>query len=120
MTAPVLPGAATDPAGYVHAVCDWVLDEVHGWLMAQIDKGHEINLSGEHRQGFCEACANATLMLCRATYDTRRAEVALWRGIAERHDEGLHRHCSYCRDREWPCPDLLAAVAACRAYAGGA
>lgn len=58
------------------------------------------------------------------------AEVALWRGVAERHVAqagGLDRKiCQSCRRTDtqsrfvtWPCADLLAVVAACRAYAGG-
>jgi hypothetical protein len=42
------------------------------------------------------------------------AEVALWRGIAERHYQEAHQTppwCAWCTS-SWPCPDLLAAVAA--------
>jgi hypothetical protein len=51
------------------------------------------------------------------------AEVALWRRVAERHGgvriEGKP-YCGTCRSAVSPCADLLAVVAACRAYAGDA
>ena len=56
------------------------------------------------------------------------AEVRLWRGIAERHSPtpGLSNECRTClgsyQDEtggDWPCPDVLAAEEAARAYLGG-
>jgi hypothetical protein len=55
------------------------------------------------------------------------AEVALWRGIAQRHRSGRQTYgstvvtiCMACAGERFPCPDLLAAVAAARAYLTGA
>lgn len=35
-------------------------------VTAVVDEAHADNLGGKHRQGFCEACANAYLIAQRA------------------------------------------------------
>lgn len=56
--------------------------------------------------------------------DMLLAQAALWRSIAERHASRSGKFCQWCAGGTafavWPCPDLLAVVAACRAYAGDA
>lgn len=140
MTA-VLPDPQADPGGFVLAVADlrearaktatpgpyealslhtingvdW---QIHagptGAVWLYIGNGEQDRADGEH----IAAEANPAHAL---------AEAALWRGVARRHKRNVLRGpdgvvvdaCRWCNDR-FPCPDLLAVVAACRAYAGAA
>jgi hypothetical protein len=134
-----LPDPAADPAGYVLAVADLrerrakVATEspyiVHSSLSglakvysATAEPGMQrVAITGTDEQ----ASLDAEHIAAEANPAHALAEVALWRGVAQRHDPvpGLEPlECGVCGERYtgqlWPCPDLLAVVAAAKAYAG--
>ncbi len=142
MTA-VLPDPDTDPAGYVLAVADLREKRIDGlphdpWTVCDANEGSnpygplwmvtndafhnppadddELWLAVELHTGTKDYAVH---FAAEANPAHARAEVALWRGIAERswHDEESGE-CDRCR-MHWPCSDLLAVVAAARAYQEG-
>lgn len=95
------PDPDTDPAGWVLLQCDLVEADV-----AEFDR-----LPGR-------AGPSPWLSIFI------RAQVALWRGIAGRHQPMLFGQKVYCRGHtpavlHAECPDLLTVVAAARAYQDG-
>lgn len=108
------------------------------WLIAEVRKLRDA-LETETYRADTAAANNIALRAERDRLDVRvqfvafetpahaLAEVALWRGIVERHGDhgGASNYrgepdpalCHGCAER-WPCPDLLAVVAAARAYMG--
>jgi hypothetical protein len=105
----------TDPAAFVTAVADGATREAS-----------DISL-GIGRYGGVTPGDSAQLV------DILLAEADLWRGVVRRHrgfrptfeTSGPSPRCSWCMTHPderiaWPCPDLLAVVAAARAYLGGA
>jgi hypothetical protein len=134
------PNPDTDPAGYVLAVADvrerrasapdgktyrWAADS--GWLVEQVDQhtcGTGPNGHYGHHEPGCGLIPlvelPTALAECIASeHNGALAEVALWRQISRRHT--ARRGASvWCRHdgMGWPCEDLLAVVAAVKAYAG--
>jgi hypothetical protein len=112
-----LPDPVTDPGGYVLAVADLRLDIA----MAADVKSMTVRAAmAGYRRALREFVA------AEASEDLALAQVALWRGIVERHAPHPPRgpsddqpECRTCEGDDWPCPDLLAAVDAARAYMGG-
>jgi hypothetical protein len=121
----VVPDPQADPAGYVHAAAD--LREKRIAEYGQIAPDCFV---GQYRRHVREHIA------AEASPAHALAEVALWRGIVKRHvaaDQvpGMspsEPHCRQCWSgtdlvkfmyTPWPCPDLLAVVAAARAYLTG-
>lgn len=86
-----LPDSATDPGGFVIAV---------SWMVS----------------------SDAVLSQAPITQKFLVEQIALWRGLVVRHVRDIHGvdpgSCFWCRGL-WPCPDLLAVVAACWAYVDG-
>jgi hypothetical protein len=116
----VLPDPQTNPGEYIDAIC--------GQVLALADRSEKLRLNlGLALPGAVHDAVNAVLGRCSPAM--LWAQVALWRGVAERHrslgpiptgepDEYWWQDCEQC-GMPWICPDLLAVVAACRAYAGG-
>ncbi len=143
MTGPgVLPDHVTDPTGFLLAAADLREKRIgqvalvsSGQWSAGIDGGHYLrDVVADSRT--MEVCGTsnakgasrrlAVHIAAEANPAHARAEVALWRSIAERHQpwqSGRPEDAGWCRQHyaltEYPCPDLLAAVAAARAYLGG-
>lgn len=150
MTGLVLPDAATDPAGFVLAVADLREKRANAvrperWTAFQTPMPGEWMVAGTRRDGTADphriatthglgsAQVEAEHIAAEANPAHALAEVALWRGLARRHeplpprgpddDQPMCAGCvdpGACGDGEmaWPCPDLLAVVAAARAYLG--
>jgi hypothetical protein len=135
-----LPDPATDPAGYVLAVADLreqrASAATQGEWVAAVQRGKTpvVGVRGD-RPGTGQAIAvsgapgregagraNAKHIAAEANPEHALAEVALWRGVVKRHtgtaDELRPRRVCACCTFTAPCPDLLAVVAAARAYAG--
>lgn len=132
----VVPDDVADPAGFVLAACDLrearikaatpgpyealSLHTIDGvdWQIHAGPNGAVWLYVGSSEQDR----ADAVHIAAEASPAHALAEVALWRGIAGRH-EPYQDWCGRCQDRggvvAWPCPDLLAVVAAARAYLGG-
>lgn len=112
MTAPDLALAESDPAGFVLAVA----------RVAELEAQTEEEL----RRGSTYWSGNECLQHERRwTPAQALVEVALWRGVAERHGPtpigpDLTVGCRVCRgwQRSRLCPEMLAVVAAARAYIG--
>ncbi len=131
MTGLVLPDAVADPAGYVLAVANLREKRIAAaesyfprpWrLGAGFFPGYGVVVDARGKQitKHFERESPAEHIAAEASPAHALAEVALWRGIAERHaaefdDGGPCRQCEHV----WPCADLLAVVTACQAYMGG-
>ena len=140
-----LPDPQTDPAGFVLAVCDLreqrAKDQGEGrwwylgpWVVVDVGSctcgvsgeiaglyGHEphcgtepVTKAGDDTQG--------RHIAAEANPDAVLADVALWRGVVERHvlSVSLNPAGCYVDGEDWPCPDLAAVVTAAQAYVGGA
>ena len=139
MTAPDLALAGTDPAAFVLAVADLREQRARaatpGPYVARTtddvgELAHQVH-AGPHGAVWlylgsdAQELADAEHIAAEADPDHALAEVALWRGVVERHIDGVDHLgpfcvCCWSRSRSWPCPDLLAVVAAAKAYLGGA
>lgn len=144
VTTPTLPNPAVDPGGYVLAVADlrerriaavrperwraWPAALPGEWTIAGVTRGGNADrhpIATTH--GLHSAEVEAVHIAAEANPAHALAEVALWRGIVERHGDhgGASNYrgepdpalCHGCAER-WPCPDLLAVVAAAQAYMG--
>ncbi len=142
MTEVVLPDAGTDPAGFLLAAADLREAAIYGapdttWRVSTqvYDRGEEDHVitaddprmgefdSDEMARSDIRAAAEYIVAECNPEH--ARAEVKLWRGIGKRHQQNvLHGpdgtvsgRCRWCNDT-WPCPDLLSAVDAAKAYLG--
>ena len=96
-----LPDPQTDPAGYVLGGA------------AEVDAEASRLSLGKSDRCFHTPEDDAWLV------DFYLQQAALWRGIAERHAHAPGDHICLGCSEDFPCPDLLAAVAAAKAYAEG-
>jgi hypothetical protein len=147
VTAPVVPDAGQDPAGYVLAAADLREKRAKAvapgpWLLTDPNEGSGVGpLWTVVNDAFLNPPADenapwlavelhtgtkdeAEYVAAEANPKHALAEVALWRGVVERHELAMDgqdiRCCRTCLSTEWPCPDLLDVVAAARAYLTGA
>lgn len=152
MTAPDLALADTAPGSYVLVVAllreeraraatpgPWLqAPDTHAgrvWIQRTAAKWHSLgppdmeplfSLRGD--ESYAQREADAAFVVAEANSAHALAEVALWRGVVERHrpyDDNIPALCYACHEApegcagEWPCPDLLAVVAAAKAYLTG-
>jgi hypothetical protein len=139
VTGLVLPDAVADPAAFVLAVADprekriglahpvvdsdddigWWVDDDQNCLEPTDDREPLIRGGDNEIIGSVPTLPAADHIAAEANPAHALAEVALWRGIAERHQRVPFGFCEVGDHRtDWPCPDLLAVVAAARAYLG--
>lgn len=125
------PDPQTDPTGYVLAVADQREQRSKaigalGGLAAEVHPDGRAWVNAEHPDHWHTASMHgyprlAEHIAAEANPGHALTEVALWRGIAERHIVGVDHlgpFCVCCWSRGFPCPDLLAVGAAAKAYAG--
>lgn len=139
----MLPDDVADPAGFVLAACDlrekrieavrperwlaWPAALPGEWIVAGLTRGGPDPHPIATTHGLHSAELEAVHVAAEANPAHALAEVALWRGVAKRHQRNILRgpesvlnpnRCQWCNDN-YPCPDLLAVVAAARAYLTG-
>ncbi len=141
MTGLVLPDAVADSAGFVLAVAEirearaksaipgpWCPTWTHD-AIRHVQRNVDIDCSAHDDDGgaVSEDCRrfgryDGEHIAAEANPAHALAEVALWRTIVSRHvlvtDPGTDSWCRMCVVPEYPCADLLAVVAAARAYLG--
>jgi hypothetical protein len=142
VTAPVVPDAEQDPAGYVLAVADlrekrakaaipgpYEVYQLPERSIASAQERVGLGVAGDEMGHLATFVGwgeeTAVHMAAEANPAHARDEVALWRGVAARHTSRSGKWCDWCGSKPavhavWPCPDLLAVVAAARAYLTGA
>lgn len=109
----------------IAAAADWIELDINGWHSQQIDRGHDDNLGGEHRTGFCRPCADAHQAVGLATYTIRRRTAGIWRRTIERHvpkpirpmfpQDEFDPICAY-DGTEWPCAHITDTADEVRAW----
>lgn len=92
------------------------MDLYEHWIKRLTDQAHAEDWGGKHRSGFCEACADAYLVLNHAVADYRGAVKALRPFVAAFDGQGRE----FCPEFNGP-RDLAAFEAAARVVdrAGG-
>ena len=129
----------TNPAGFVLEVCDGRERKAKAAAAKRPGPyyagaaGSVVAYGGKYVTGYTTESGSevAEHIAAEANPDAVLADVALWRGVVERHRSfeprfggGPSPRCSWCLTHpeeriSWPCPDLTAVVTAAQAYVGG-